>query len=73
VNFYTDWGIAEIDFVPPTVVSSDDRVRHLGFAPCDRTVCTRRDRDPDAIKSAAHAMLLGGPIVSGFSARPMDR
>jgi hypothetical protein len=36
--FDADRRIAEIDFVPATVVSSNDRVRHLGFAPLTRPV-----------------------------------
>jgi hypothetical protein len=33
VNFDADRCIAEIDFVPTTIVSTNNRVRHFGFAP----------------------------------------
>jgi hypothetical protein len=35
VNFDADRGIAEIDFVPATIVSTNNRVRHFGPAPLD--------------------------------------
>jgi hypothetical protein len=36
VNFDADWCVAEIDFVPTTIVSTNNRVRHFGFAPLTR-------------------------------------
>jgi hypothetical protein len=44
VNFDADWFIAEIDFVPATIVCSDDRMRHLGFASLHGDVLARHDR-----------------------------
>jgi hypothetical protein len=38
VNFDADWCIAEIDFVPPTIVSTNNRVRHSVPAPLTRPV-----------------------------------
>jgi hypothetical protein len=42
VNFDADRCIAEIDFVPTTIVSSKDRVRHFGPAPLTRPVVARQ-------------------------------